>query len=241
MEVLDRMTGKCQHDFEIEQTEGSEVLFKHFRCKKCNLNFIKKIQKSSVSYPELSKFRKYVNKPFIKTITNEDVIEKSMQAVKDFAKGGKTRGLIFHDKRGTGKTHLAVKLLKIFKSKLKKSIYALNFSSFVFDRIREINLAKSGYYNPYNPPKTFDVEEEALNADVLLLDEVGKGNNTNYVNALLYTFIDNVYMNEEKFIIITTNLSPEHLEKDIDSAVVSRLYELCEFVSFNHIEDYRKL
>jgi len=204
-------------------------------------SFVKTVQKENISFPELERFKKYLNKPYQKTLLNEDIINSSLNAIKEYAKGGKTRGLIFHDKRGTGKTHLSIKLLKILKSKLKKRIYALNFSSFAFDRIREINLAKSGYYNQYNPPATFEVEDEALNADVLLLDEVGKGNNTNYVNALLYTFVDNVYMNEEKFLIITTNLSPKELEKEIDSAVVSRLYEICEFVSFNHIEDYRKL
>ncbi|NPA52699.1 MAG: ATP-binding protein [Aquificae bacterium] len=241
MEVLERLTGKCQHDFAVHEIESDNVVFKNFMCKKCKYSFVKKIQKENISFPELEHFKKYLNKPYQKTLLNEDIINSSLNAIKEYAKGGKIRGLIFHDKRGTGKTHLAIKLMKIFKAKLKKSIYALNFSSFVLDRVREINLAKSGLYNQYNPPATFDIENEALETDVLLLDEVGKGNNTTYVNALLYTFVNNAYMNEDKFLIITTNLSPSQFEEGIDDAVVSRLYEICEFVSFNHLEDYRRI
>ena len=192
METLDKLTGKCQHQYETTVDEGDEVYFKRFTCKKCGFNFVKKFQKEEISYPELEGFKRYLNKPFQKTVLNEDVIKASTDVVKQFLKKGKTRGLVFHDKRGTGKTHLAVKILQNFKRKFKKRIYAVNFSSLVFDRVREINLAKSGYYNPFNPPKSFEVENEALSSEVLLLDEVGKGNSTAFVNGLLYTFVNDI-------------------------------------------------
>lgn len=241
-EVRKTVIPECDHDFEIMTTQSDDgIVWKTFECKKCKASFAKKFVKS-VKYPELERFKRYVEKPYILTDTNQEVREQAINTMKDFFSGNKTKtGLLFHDKRGTGKTHLAVKLLMAAKRQKLKSIYALNFSTFIYDKMKEMNLSKSDYYNQYNPPQAELMQEEALRADVLLLDEVGKHKNSDWVNGLLYTFIDHFYMNEDKFLIITTNINPEHQEKELDPAIASRLYEMCEFVSFNHIEDMRRM
>ena len=233
---------QCDHDFEILTTECDDgrTIWKTFKCKKCKASFAKKFVKT-VNYPELERFKRYVEKPFMITHSNKEVREQAISVMREFFNGNKNKtGLVFHDKRGTGKTHLAVKLLMAAKRQKLKSIYALNFSTFIYDKMKEMNLSKSDYYNQYNPPQAELMQEEALRADVLLLDEVGKHKNSDWVNGLLYTFIDHFYMNEDKFLIITTNIKAQDLEKELDPAIASRLYEMCEFVNFNHIEDMRK-
>ncbi len=238
-EVLKTAIPKCQHDYEVStiEADNGRTIWKSFVCKKCGYNFTKKFIKD-VDFPELEKFKKYVDKPFLFTASHDDIKKQVGKAVHSYLKkkGERKRGLVFHDKRGTGKTHYAIQLLKYFKRKQLKSIYALNFSLFLFEKKREMNIQ----YDQANRPPTEIIQEEALSRDVLLLDEVGKGKNSDWSNGLLYMFVDSFYMDENKFLILTTNLKPEELDKELDPAVASRLYEFCEFVSFNHLEDMRR-
>jgi DNA replication protein DnaC len=84
-----------------------------------------------------------------------------------------------------------------------------------------------------------------LNADVLVLDELGASKPTDWVRDTMAHVINTRY-NEKKFTIFTTNYLDERpndreetLEDRIGVRVRSRLYEMCKTIMMDG-KDYRK-
>lgn len=74
--------------------------------------------------------------------------------------------------------------------------------------------------------------------DLLILDDLGKEKQTEWTNQILYEVINSRY-EHRKPIVVTTNYSAQELSNRIDSAVVSRLFEMCAFVNVTGV-DHRK-
>lgn len=148
------------------------------------------------------------------------------------------KGLLLMGGCGVGKTHLAVSALQeiIAASKPGKLLFS-NFQ----DLIQEIQ----GSFGSEQTSKS-EILKPLLDADLLVLDELGSQKPTAFVQEILYYIINTRY-NDEKVTIFTTNYldepkkqGEERLEDRIGERLRSRLYEMTERVVISNIEDYRK-
>lgn len=148
------------------------------------------------------------------------------------------RGLLLTGPCGVGKTHLAVAALQeIIASGKPGSVVFSNFQ----DLIHQI---QASFSSDQVPTKT-EILQPLLDADLLVLDELGSQKPTAFVQDILYYLINTRY-NDEKVTFFTTNYhdeprreSEERLDQRIGERLRSRLYEMTEKVVLDS-EDYRK-
>ena len=146
------------------------------------------------------------------------------------------RGLLLTGSVGVGKTHLAVSILKGLTERGFSCLF-YEFGSL----LKEIQDS----YNVNTQSSELGVLTPVLNADVLVLDELGASKPTDWVRDTMAHVINTRY-NEKKFTIFTTNYfdqrpndRDETLEDRIGIRVRSRLYEMCKTVSMEG-KDFRK-
>lgn len=147
------------------------------------------------------------------------------------------RGLLFMGMCGVGKTHLSVAILRelIEKKGVPCSFY--EFGAL----LKEIQNS----YNPVSQTSELTVLSPVIEADVLLLDELGATKPTDWVRDTMMQVINARY-NEKKLTIFTTNYTDarrtpaeETLEDRIGARLRSRLYEMCKTVMIEG-EDFRR-
>ncbi|MBV9084979.1 MAG: hypothetical protein JOZ62_20050, partial [Acidobacteriaceae bacterium] len=78
----------------------------------------------------------------------------------------------------------------------------------------------------------------ALEADILLLDDLGAHRVTDWVKDTVNAIVT-YRCNHRKPLIATTNLSDEDMQLHIGERAHSRLYEMCLVVRIPNLPDYR--
>ena len=146
-------------------------------------------------------------------------------------------GLLFLGPCGTGKTHLAVGILKA----LIREKGAIGIFYDFRDLLKEIQNS----YNQVSGTSEMEVLSPVVSTEVLVLDDMGVGKMTDWVRETMEHIINARY-NDKKTTIITSNLpdvpmeaDSESLERRIGARLRSRLYEMCVSVEIKG-EDYRK-
>jgi DNA replication protein DnaC len=146
------------------------------------------------------------------------------------------RGLLLMGNVGVGKTHLAVSILKGLTERGFKCLF-YEFGSL----LKEIQDS----YNPNTFTSELSVLAPVLNADVLVLDELGASKPTDWVRDTMAHIINTRY-NDKKLTIFTTNYldvrateREETLEDRIGSRLRSRLFEMCKTVTMDG-RDFRR-
>ncbi len=166
----------------------------------------------------------------------------SQQAAFKFATGltmeypAVERGLLFMGSVGVGKTHLAVSILKGLTERGFSCLF-YEFGSL----LKEIQDS----YNVNTQTSELGVLAPVLNAEVLVLDELGASKPKDWVRDTMAHVINTRY-NDKKLTIFTTNYLDERrndreevLDDRIGTRLRSRLYEMCKTV-FIDGKDYRK-
>src|SRR5499425_1925742 len=147
-------------------------------------------------------------------------------------------GMLFLGRCGVGKTHLAVAALK---EMIRKGASGLFYD--FRDLLKEIQDS----YNPRTNTSELKILAPVFEADVLVLDELGAGRPTEWVQETITHIITKRY-NDGKVTIFTTNYqdyalagSPysETLTDRIGIRLRSRLREMCRLVLIEG-EDYRE-
>jgi DNA replication protein DnaC len=165
---------------------------------------------------------------------------KVKRFVKDFPAADHP-GLLLIGETGAGKTHLAVAAMKQLLQRGHECIF-FDYQN-LLDRIRAGYDAASGAADR-------EAYRTALEAEVLLLDDLGSHRTTEWVEDTV-TSIITYRCNNRKPLIATTNL-PDHdlVGKDKDYArkslgevigqrARSRLHEMCRIVDLSGTADYR--
>ncbi|HVF30210.1 MAG TPA: ATP-binding protein [Pyrinomonadaceae bacterium] len=145
-------------------------------------------------------------------------------------------GLLYTGTVGVGKTHLAVSILKLLSERGFTCLF-YEFGAL----LKEIQDS----YNPNTKTSELAVLAPVLNAEVLVLDELGASKPTDWVKDTMAHIINTRY-NENRATIFTTNYPDERarerdetLEDRIGSRLRSRLYEMCRTVKIEG-EDFRR-
>ena len=147
------------------------------------------------------------------------------------------RGLLFMGTCGVGKTHLSVAILRELIEKKGVPCLFYEFGSL----LKEIQNS----YNPVSQTTELTVLSPVIEAEVLVLDELGATKPTDWVRDTIMQIIGTRY-NDKKLTVFTTNYGDERrrsaeetLEDRIGTRLRSRLFEMCRTVAIEG-EDYRR-
>jgi DNA replication protein DnaC len=161
--------------------------------------------------------------------------DMSMQLAMDFP--NTDEGLLLAGPVGVGKTHLAVSILKGLAERGFTCVF-YEFGTL----LKEIQDS----YNPNTKTSELSILRPVLEADVLVLDELGASKPTDWVRDTMAHIINTRY-NDRRLTVFTTNYPDERpddrketLEDRIGTRMRSRLYEMCRSVKLSG-EDYRKI
>jgi DNA replication protein DnaC len=146
-------------------------------------------------------------------------------------------GLLFMGPCGVGKTHLAVALLKqVIAEKGDRGLF-YDFR----DLLREIQAS----WNSVSQTSEIEVLRPVLDADLLVLDELGANKPTDWVRDTMAHIINCRY-NDKKVTIFTSNYpdapqrsGEESITDRIGVRLRSRLYEMCKVVEIRG-KDFRQ-
>lgn len=149
------------------------------------------------------------------------------------------KGLLLTGGCGAGKTHLAVAaLVEIIQSGKPGRLLFCNFQ----DLIQEIQAS----FDSDEVPSKSELMRPLLEADLLVLDELGSQKPTTFVQDILYYVINTRY-NDALTTIFTTNYSDrpgdakeETLEQRIGVRIRSRLAEMAERIELTGAPDHRR-
>jgi DNA replication protein DnaC len=150
------------------------------------------------------------------------------------------RGLFFLGAPGVGKTHLAVAIVK--QVVLTRGARALFYDT------RDLLKVIRGTYNAVVKTTELEVLRPVMEADLLVLDDLGAEKTSEWVEETLNLIVNTRY-NERRVTIFTSNypdLPPDSdpnvisLHDRIGFRMRSRLHEMCDFLDLEGA-DYRML
>ena len=143
------------------------------------------------------------------------------------------RGLLFYGDAGVGKTHLAVALMK--DAIVRKSARA------VFYEVRELLKLVRDTYNSSTEMSELDVLRPVLEADLLVLDDLGAEKKSEWVDETLGLVINTRY-SERRLTVLTTNLrdvestEPGSFAYHLGLRTRSRLKEMCDWLPIDDFD-----
>jgi DNA replication protein DnaC len=148
------------------------------------------------------------------------------------------KGLCLIGPPGIGKTHIAVSVLR--KAILEKGAHGLFYDT------RDLLRIIRSTYNPIVKAAEMDILRPVMEAELLVLDDLGAEKPSEWVEETMNLIVNTRY-NERRPTIFTTNYEDTPDETDLDSLKVrvgyrmhSRLVEMCEFLEYDGA-DYRRL
>lgn len=163
-----------------------------------------------------SRFKKRTFATFVVTTENTLAYQKALEFAENFEKQGK--GLLFTGNIGTGKTHLAAAVANY----LIQNLYSV-----IFGNVTDIVSRIYDTYGKDSDISTMEIMHHITSVDLLIIDDLGKEHTSENVRTLLYQIINALY-EDEKLVVITTNLSGKELSEKIGTATVSRITEMTE-------------
>jgi DNA replication protein DnaC len=151
-----------------------------------------------------------------------------------------SKGLFLLGPPGVGKTHLAVAMLRnVIECKGARGIF--------YDTRELLRVIRSTYgADPLSRLTESDVLRPVVDADLLVLDDLGAEKTSEWVEETLNYIVNSRY-SERRLTLFTSNYDigedatdPDSLQVRVGFRMYSRLHEMCEFLHLNGA-DYREL
>ncbi len=141
------------------------------------------------------------------------------------------KGLLLIGPPGIGKTHIAVALLR--QVVLTKGVRGLYYDT------RDLLSTIRATYNPVTRTSEIDVLRPVMEAELLVLDDLGAERPTDWVEETMNLVVNTRY-NDRRPTIFTSNYEDASDPEALDSLLVrvgfrmhSRLREMCEFLQYS--------
>ena len=129
-------------------------------------------------------------------------------------------GLWFFGDVGTGKTSLAMLVSKhALEANRSVAIYSMPR---LLAEIRDT-------YNDATPRSYMELFEKLCSVDLLQIDDLGAESRSEWVLEQVYSIVNERWQNQRSM-VVTTNLAKEQLDEQIGPRTVSRLTEMCELI-----------
>jgi DNA replication protein DnaC len=174
-----------------------------------------------------------------------NAVNKAKRFVEEYP--ANTRGLCLIGSPGIGKTHLAVAVLR-------RVILNTGARGLFYDTRDLLRVIRSTY-NPLVRTAEMDILRPVMEADLLVLDDIGSEKTSEWVEETMNLIVNTRY-NERRHTIFTSNYldtpddaadesaetlkQAESLKERIGFRIHSRLHEMCDFLEYDGA-DYRLL
>jgi len=160
--------------------------------------------------------------------------QKAVQAAQEFCQNISDNphevGLLFSGSVGSGKTFLAAAIANVLIEKQTKLLFLV-----VPDLLDELRAT----FDSKSETSEFDLLDIARTIPVLILDDLGAHNYTDWTRNRLYSIL-NYRTNEKLPTIITTNLSFDEIETHLGERTCSRLLQMCRIFRLSTEKDIRR-
>lgn len=185
---------------------------------------------------------KYIGSTFADIITQGEPGEfASIEQAMDLAKRmintyrkSKGSGIVFTGQKGTGKTMLSSIILQEIYSKYNANVYFVNFDKYI-DNVRESMTKGTRMHG-----KEFELQEKLFRQDLLCIDEIGVGRQSEFKLQKLYAVINERY-EKQRPTIVTTNISMSEISRWEYGRIHSRFTESYYIVEMTGADFRKKL